>query len=60
MGTPTPVVPLQQSERMLAALKQAGVSAELIVKHGGGHPWLTIPEEVQVLADWFDRQLKTK
>lgn len=59
-GDADPVVPLQQSERMLAALKQAGVPAELIVKQGGGHPWLTISEEVQVLADWFDRQLKTK
>jgi acetyl esterase/lipase len=53
-------VPLQQSERMLAALKQAGVSGELIVKRGGGHPWLTIHEEVQVLADWFDKQLTSE
>jgi acetyl esterase/lipase len=59
-GDADPVVPLQQSERMVAALKQAGVPAELIVKPGGGHPWLTISEEVQQLADWFDRQLKTK
>jgi acetyl esterase/lipase len=59
-GDADTAVPLQQSERMLAALKEAGVPSELIVKHGGGHPWLTIPEEVQVLADWFDRQLKRK
>lgn len=59
-GDADPVVPLQQSERMLAALKQAGVPAELIVKEGGGHPWLTLHEEVQVLADWFDKQLATK
>jgi acetyl esterase/lipase len=56
-GDADTAVPLQQSERMLAALKQAGVSAELIVKKGGGHPWPTIHEEVQVLADWFDKQL---
>jgi acetyl esterase/lipase len=59
-GDADPIVPLQQSERMLAALKQAGVSAELIVKRGGGHPWFTIHEEVQVVADWFDRQLSAK
>jgi acetyl esterase/lipase len=59
-GDADPVVPLQQSERMLAALKQSGVSAELIVKHGGGHPWPTLPEEVQVLADWLDRHLEKK
>ena len=56
-GDADTVVPLQQSETMLAALKKAGVAAELIVKKDGGHPWLTLHEEVQVLADWFDKQL---
>jgi acetyl esterase/lipase len=51
------VVPLQQSQLMVASLQKAGVSAELIVKKGGGHPWFTIYEEVKVLADWFDKQL---
>jgi acetyl esterase/lipase len=59
-GDADPVVPLQQSERMRASPKQAGVSAKLIVKHGGGHPWLTLHEEVQVVADWFDSQLERK
>lgn len=52
------VVPLQQSEVMLEALTKAGVPAELIVKKGGGHPWLTLHEEVEVLANWFDKTLK--
>ncbi len=56
-GDADPLVPLQQSQKMVAALKAAGGSAELIVKKGGGHPWMTIPEEVKVMADWFDRQL---
>ncbi len=56
-GDADPLVPLQQSERMVAAIKAAGGSAELIVKAGGGHPWLTMPEEVKVMADWFDRHL---
>ncbi len=51
------VVPLQQSEVMLAAMQKAGIACELIVKKGGGHPWPTIHEEVRVAADWFDRQL---
>jgi dipeptidyl aminopeptidase/acylaminoacyl peptidase len=59
-GDSDPSVPLQQSERMVAALKQKGVSAELIVKRGGGHPWPTIHEEVAVLAKWFDQQLAAK
>lgn len=56
-GDADPVVPLQQSEAMVAALRAAGVPVELIVKPGGGHPWLTLPREVQTLADWFDKQL---
>ncbi len=56
-GDADPLVPLQQSKKMVEAIKGAGGSAELIVKHGGGHPWLTIPEEVKTMADWFDQQL---
>jgi acetyl esterase/lipase len=51
------VVPLSQSRKLVDAIQDAGGRAELIVKPGGGHPWLTLPEEVKVLADWFDRQL---
>jgi acetyl esterase/lipase len=56
-GDADPLVPLQQSEVMLAALKKANVPAELIVKKGGTHPWITIHEEVALVADWFDKQL---
>lgn len=56
-GDADPVVPLQQSQRMVAALKAAGGTAELIVKQGGGHPWMTLPEEVKLMADWFDQNL---
>ncbi len=59
-GDADPMVPLDQSEKLLAALKKEGVSCELIVKKGGAHPWPTIHEEVQVMADWFDKQLATK
>jgi acetyl esterase/lipase len=56
-GDSDPLVPLQQSQKMVEALKAAGGSAELIVKKGGGHPWLTIFEEVKIMADWFDHHL---
>ena len=59
-GDADPAVPLQQSEVMVEALKNAGVEAKLIVKPGGGHPWPTIHEEVAILADWFDSQLLDK
>ena len=51
------LVPLQQSEVLLAALQAHDVPARLVVKSGGGHPWPTIHEEVLQLADWFDEQL---
>jgi acetyl esterase/lipase len=56
-GDADPLVPLDQSEKLIAALKAAGVPCELIVKKGGAHPWPTIHEEVLVMADWFDKQL---
>ena len=56
-GDVDPVVPLQQSEVMIKAMRDAGNPAELIVKEGGGHFWITIPEEVIKLADWFDQRL---
>lgn len=58
-GDADELVPLEQSEIMVAALTDKGVPAELIVKPGGGHPWPTIHEEVGVIADWMDKQLKT-
>jgi acetyl esterase/lipase len=56
-GDADPLVPLQQSQKMVTALKEAGGSADLIIKKGGGHPWMTISEEVKVMADWFDQHL---
>ena len=50
-------VPLSHSQKLVEAIKKAGGSAELIVKPGGGHPWPTLPEEVKVMADWYDKQL---
>jgi dipeptidyl aminopeptidase/acylaminoacyl peptidase len=56
-GTADELVPQEQSEILLAALKEKGVPAELILKEGGGHPWPTIHEEVAVFADYFDEHL---
>lgn len=56
-GDADKVVPLSQSQKLVEAIQSAGGSAELIVKPGGGHPWLTLPEEVRLMADWFDKQL---
>jgi acetyl esterase/lipase len=59
-GDADKVVPLSQSKKLVEAITKAGGSAELIVKPGGGHPWVTISQEVKVMADWFDKQLAGK
>jgi acetyl esterase/lipase len=59
-GDADTTVPLQQSKKMVEALKAKGNSAELIVKPGGEHPWPTIPEEVAVLTDWLVKHLISK
>jgi acetyl esterase/lipase len=53
------VVPLQQSEILVAKLQEAGVPVKLIVKKDGGHPWPDFwTVDGPALADWFDRYLK--
>jgi acetyl esterase/lipase len=56
-GDADEIVPLSHSQKLVDAIKSAGGSAELIIKVGGKHPWLTLPEEVRVMADWFDQKL---
>lgn len=58
-GDADPLVPLQQSEFFVAKLKEVGTDVEFYVKPGGAHPWMTIPEEVAKMADWFDSKLVT-
>lgn len=57
-GDADPAVPLQQSEVFVEAMKKAGNDIELVVKPGGGHPWLDIPLDVLKLANWFGERLK--
>ena len=57
-GDADKLVPFQQSEVMVAKLKEAGVEAKLIVKPGAGHGWLTMIADMNIIADWFDAHLK--
>jgi acetyl esterase/lipase len=56
-GDKDDLVPLQQSEIMLAKLREAGVTADLIVKKGSGHGWATMLLDFETCAEWFDKQL---
>ena len=59
-GDKDKLVPLSQSEAMVAKLKACGVETELVVKPGKGHLWLGIGQDIPTLADWFDRHLQSK
>ena len=56
-GDADTLVPIQQAELIIAKLKAAGVPAELAVKKGAGHGWLTLPLDMSTIADWFDKYL---
>lgn len=51
------VVPVQQSKLIMARYKDAGVPSELVVKKRGGHGWPKMAEDVELIADWFDKHL---
>ncbi len=59
-GDADALVPIQQAELMVKALKSAGVEAELLVKPGAAHGWPEMQKDLEHFADWFDRHLKPK
>jgi acetyl esterase/lipase len=58
-GDQDKVVPLAQSERLAAALKQAGAEVVLQVVKGNGHggPGFTSPENRKLIEDFFAKHL---
>jgi len=59
-GEADKLVPVQQSEAMIARLKAAGVDAKLVIKPKVGHGWITMPRDMEDFADWFDAHLPKK
>ena len=57
-GEKDPLVPLQQSESIIAKYKEAGVPAKLIVRKDAGHTWVTMFLDMELVADWFDTHLR--
>ncbi|QDU21924.1 Prolyl oligopeptidase family protein [Urbifossiella limnaea] len=59
-GDKDKVVPLSQSETLIAKLMDCGATCELKVKPGKGHfgPW--VAPDLPSLADWFDVHLLSK
>src|SRR5262249_27498901 len=59
-GDKDPLVPLSQSESLVAAMKDAGVEAKLVVIKGGGHggPGFDTPEHRKLIEEFFARHLR--
>jgi acetyl esterase/lipase len=57
-GDADKLVPIQQAERIVAALKEAHVPAKLVVKPGAAHGWPRMTDDLALFADWFDEHLK--
>ena len=58
-GDADELVPLQQSEVIVAKMKEAGVPVELIVKKGAAHGiWPTMFQDFQKIGEWFDKYLQ--
>ena len=58
-GDRDPLIPIQQSELLDAALRKAGVECKFVVMHGAGHGFGGANLENQV-AEFFDKHLKMK
>jgi acetyl esterase/lipase len=59
-GDQDKLVPLQQSEALIARLKACNVTCDLIVRKGKGHFWFDMGKDLSTLADWFDKHLRDK
>jgi dipeptidyl aminopeptidase/acylaminoacyl peptidase len=59
-GEADTLVPIQQSERYLAKLKEAGGETKLERRPGKGHGWAGMEQDIPLLADWFDKHLTGK
>ncbi|HMF17520.1 MAG TPA: prolyl oligopeptidase family serine peptidase, partial [Gemmataceae bacterium] len=59
-GDADELVPIQQAESIIAKFKDVGVPAELVVRKGAGHGWMTLLKDINIFADWFDKHLKIR
>ena len=59
-GDADKLVPIQQAELMVEALKKNKVEAKLVVKPGASHGWPKLGDDLNAFADWFDEHLKAK
>jgi acetyl esterase/lipase len=59
-GTADILVPIQQSERYVSALKAAGRTVQLEVRPGKGHGWPGMESDLGLFIGWFGKYLPAK
>lgn len=59
-GDKDALVPIQQSQLMMAKFKELGVPCELVVKTGEAHGWKNWHDDMRTIVDWFDKYLAKK
>lgn len=52
------LVPIQQSDTFVAKAKEAGATAQLVVKPGAAHGWADRQPDYEQFAAWFDAHLR--
>ncbi|WP_165224036.1 alpha/beta hydrolase [Aquisphaera insulae] len=57
-GDADKLVPIQQSEEVVAKLKAAGVEAVLVPHKDAQHGWQGMDKDLAAFADWFDAHLR--
>jgi acetyl esterase/lipase len=57
-GDADKLVPYQQAELFVAKATAAGATAKLVRREGKDHGWKELPDDLQILADWFDEYLR--
>ena len=57
-GDADAVVPLQQSQTIIAKFKGAGVPNQFIIKKGAAHNFEDMQPEIRQFTDWFDKYLR--
>ncbi|WEK37795.1 MAG: alpha/beta hydrolase [Candidatus Pseudobacter hemicellulosilyticus] len=57
-GDKDQLVPLQQSQVFIEALKKAGVPNKLLIRKEAGHGWPDASEEMKQFVDWFNQYLQ--
>ncbi len=56
-GDADALVPIEQAQRFVDALKKEGIASKLDLRKGAGHGWVNMPKDAELFADWWEENL---